>query len=72
MTMTVPAVGAPAPEFALHSTNGELVTLAQFKGKSNVLLAFFPLAGVVLLSPLVAEERRRAGREDAASRGTKS
>jgi peroxiredoxin len=44
MTMTIPAVGAPAPEFALHSTNGELVTLAQFKGQANVLLAFFPLA----------------------------
>lgn len=44
MSLTVPAVGSPAPEFALHSTNGELVTLAQFKGKSNVLLAFFPLA----------------------------
>ncbi len=44
MTLTVPAVGSPAPEFSLHSTNGELVTLSQFKGKANVLLAFFPLA----------------------------
>ena len=44
MSLTLPAVGAPAPEFSLHSTNGEVVTLSQFKGKSNVLLAFFPLA----------------------------
>ncbi|HRN53699.1 MAG TPA: redoxin domain-containing protein [Gemmatimonadaceae bacterium] len=44
MTLTIPAVGSPAPEFSLHSTNGELVTLSQFKGKANVLLAFFPLA----------------------------
>lgn len=44
MTLTVPAVGSPAPDFSLHSTNGEVVTLSQFKGKSNVLLAFFPLA----------------------------
>ncbi len=44
MTLTVPAVGSPAPDFALNSTSGELVTLAQFKGKSHVLLAFFPLA----------------------------
>lgn len=44
MTLPVPAVGSPAPDFALHSTNGEVVTLSQFKGKSNVLLAFFPLA----------------------------
>jgi peroxiredoxin len=44
MTLTLPAVGSPAPDFALNSTSGELVTLAQFKGKSHVLLAFFPLA----------------------------
>ena len=44
MTLTVPAIGSPAPAFALNSTSGELVTLEQFKGKANVLLAFFPLA----------------------------
>ncbi len=44
MSLTVPAVGAPAPDFSFNTTSGETVTLAQFKGKSNVLLAFFPLA----------------------------
>ena len=44
MTLTIPAVGSPAPDFSLNSTSGDVVTLAQFKGKSNVLLAFFPLA----------------------------
>lgn len=39
-----PVVGEPAPEFTLPSTSGTDVTLAQFRGKSNVLLAFFPLA----------------------------
>lgn len=44
MSLSVPKVGAPAPEFTLNTTSGETVTLGQFKGKSHVLLAFFPLA----------------------------
>jgi len=39
-----PVVGEPAPAFTLPSTSGTDVSLAQFRGKSNVLLAFFPLA----------------------------
>jgi peroxiredoxin len=39
-----PVAGEPAPEFTLPSTSGTDVALAQFRGKSNVLLAFFPLA----------------------------
>ena len=39
-----PVAGEPAPEFTLPSTSGTDVTLAQYRGKSNVLLAFFPLA----------------------------
>ena len=37
-------VGAPAPGFSLASTAGGEVRLAGFRGKRNVLLAFFPLA----------------------------
>jgi glutaredoxin-dependent peroxiredoxin len=44
VSLTVPAVGAPAPDFSLNTTSGETVTLPQYQGKSNVLLAFFPLA----------------------------
>jgi len=33
-----------APEFTLQNTNGEEVSLAQFKGNKNVVLLFFPLA----------------------------
>ena len=40
---SVPAVGAPAPDFTLRSTTGESLTLSSLTGK-NVLLAFFPLA----------------------------
>ena len=39
-----PVVGEPAPVFTLPSTSGTDVSLAQFRGKSNVLIAFFPLA----------------------------
>jgi peroxiredoxin len=37
-------LGAPAPEFTLPSTAGADVSLAGFRGRQNVLLAFFPLA----------------------------
>jgi peroxiredoxin len=39
-----PMVGERAPDFTLSSTSGEKVSLSQVAGKSNVLLAFFPLA----------------------------
>ena len=44
MSNTTPAVGSAAPDFTIDATNGEKVTLSSFKGKQNVLLAFFPLA----------------------------
>ena len=39
-----PAAGDPAPDFTLPSTEGAAITLSAFKGKKNVLLAFFPAA----------------------------
>ena len=39
-----PAAGDLAPDFTAYSTAGEAVTLSSFRGKKNVLLAFFPLA----------------------------
>lgn len=39
-----PVVGAPAPDFTLPSTAGRDVSLVEFRGRQNVLLAFFPLA----------------------------
>jgi peroxiredoxin len=40
----LPPVGSPAPDFTLLSTSGNKVTLSDFRGKQNVLLAFFPFA----------------------------
>jgi peroxiredoxin len=39
-----PQVGDIAPEFTAASTSGKEVSLSSFRGKRNVLLAFFPLA----------------------------
>jgi peroxiredoxin (alkyl hydroperoxide reductase subunit C) len=40
----MPTIGQPAPDFTLPSTAGKDVTLSSFRGKENVLVAFFPLA----------------------------
>ena len=37
-------VGEPAPEFVLTDTAGKEVKLSDFKGKKNVVLAFYVLA----------------------------
>jgi peroxiredoxin len=39
-----PQVGDIAPDFTAPSTSGSEVSLSMFRGKRNVLLAFFPLA----------------------------
>jgi peroxiredoxin len=39
-----PQVGDTAPDFSVASTSGGEVKLSSFRGKKNVLLAFFPLA----------------------------
>ena len=36
--------GDMAPDFTLNSTAGGKVTLSEFRGKNNVVLAFFPAA----------------------------
>jgi peroxiredoxin len=37
-------VGDEAPDFTLPSTTGQSVKLSDFRGKKNVVLAFFPAA----------------------------
>ena len=37
-------VGQPAPDFTLSDTEGNKVSLHDFKGKQNVVLAFYVLA----------------------------
>jgi peroxiredoxin len=36
--------GDMAPDFTLNATTGGKVTLSEFRGKFNVVLAFFPAA----------------------------
>ncbi len=43
-THTSLKVGDPAPDFTLPSTAGGTVRLSDFRGKANVVLAFFPAA----------------------------
>ena len=38
------AVGDTAPDFTLPGSDGSDATLSSFKGKKNVVLAFFPKA----------------------------
>ncbi|MEM4232816.1 MAG: peroxiredoxin [Thermoplasmata archaeon] len=45
-------VGDIAPDFELEDQNGRKVRLSQFRGKKNVLLAFFPFA----FSPVCTNE----------------
>ena len=37
-------VGQPAPDFELTSHQGQKIRLSDYRGKRNVVLAFFPLA----------------------------
>ncbi len=43
-TSTTLKIGDAAPDFTLPSTAGKTVKLSEFKGKKNVVLAFFPAA----------------------------
>jgi len=45
-------VGDIAPDFELEDQNGKKVKLSQYRGKKNVLLAFFPFA----FSPVCTNE----------------
>lgn len=42
--MAFPEVGQSAPGFSLQNQRGETVNLADFKGKKNVVLYFYPKA----------------------------
>jgi len=43
-TAAVPEIGQMAPEFRLKGPGGQFFTLTEYRGRKNVVLAFFPLA----------------------------
>ena len=43
-SVNAPKVGEEAPDFSLKSHLGTEVTLSTFRGKKNVVMAFYPLA----------------------------
>ena len=43
MEQQVPEVGVEAPEFTLSATGGQSITLSQYRGEKNVILAFYAL-----------------------------
>jgi peroxiredoxin len=38
------SIGQVAPDFTLKTHDGRVVRLSDYRGKKNVVLAFFPLA----------------------------
>ena len=44
MSSPTPAVGSPAAAFSLTASNGETTSLADFTGRKNVVLFFYPKA----------------------------
>ncbi|HDL02668.1 MAG TPA: redoxin domain-containing protein [candidate division Zixibacteria bacterium] len=61
-------VGSKAPDFALPSHLGGRIRLSDFKGKKNVLLAFFPMAWTTICTnqiPSYEKELERFERNNA-------
>ena len=42
-TSPVPVVGEEAPDFTLRATSDQEITLSQYRGQKNVVLAFYVL-----------------------------
>ena len=59
------APGTTAPDFSLSNQNRETVTLAGFRGRKNVVIAFHPLAFTPLCSAQVQSYERERPSLDA-------
>ncbi|MFZ5869376.1 MAG: peroxiredoxin [Actinomycetota bacterium] len=44
MTTTAVEIGRPAPDFTLTDQHGQRVSLSDFRGRSSVLVVFYPFA----------------------------
>jgi peroxiredoxin (alkyl hydroperoxide reductase subunit C) len=54
-------IGAPAPDFVLKDQNNQEVSLASYRGRSAVLLVFYPLAFTGTCQGELAELRDNTG-----------
>ncbi len=57
-----PEIGQPAPEFRLKGPGGQPFLLAEYRGRRNVLLVFYPLAFSPLCSHQLPEIQRELPR----------
>ena len=58
-------VGTPAPDFTLTNQFGESISLADFRGKKNVVLMFYPFAFTGICTGELCELRDRRADFDA-------
>jgi len=65
-TLSVPEIGAEAPDLRLRGPGGVFYTLSEFRGDKNVLLAFFPLAFSPVCSHQLPELQQALPRFEAA------
>ena len=56
-----PQIGAPAPGFALKDQHGQTVRLADFAGRQNVALVFYPFAFSGICTSELCELRDNIG-----------
>lgn len=56
------SAGQQAPDFTLYSSDKEKITLSGFRGKSNVLLLFFPMAFTRVCTSELCSVRDSIGR----------
>ena len=54
------SVGSPAPEWKLQGSDGKTYSLADFKGKQGVVIAWFPKAGTSGCTAELRDMRDRA------------
>ena len=57
--MTIPDVGALAPEFRLKGPGGAWTTLSEYRGRQIVVLVFYPLAFSPVCSHQLPEVQKR-------------
>ena len=67
--MTSTLLNQPAPDFARQAHNGQLVRLADYRGKSVVVLYFYPKDGTPVCTKEACLSRRLRGVHEAGGRG---